>query len=85
MIDERWGKFWGVPNEPDEEIAQRLVDNVDAAMDEGSSFIDMMYAAYIRETQIPADEAVLIQRTFPDGTRTYHYISRREMEEMMYS
>ena len=59
MVDERWQSFWGSSEEPDEQVAQMVIDNLEAALDEGSNYHDMMYGAYLRVTDIPPDEVVL--------------------------
>ena len=83
MVDERWQQFWGSTEEPDEEIALQVIANLEAALDEGSSYLDMMYAAYQRVTDIPPDEVVLVESKSPDGRKLYQYITKEEAEEMV--
>ena len=83
MVDERWQSFWGSSEEPDEQVAQMVIDNLEAALDEGSNYHDMMYGAYLRVTDIPPDEVVLVENKLKDGRKLYQYITQEEAQELI--
>jgi hypothetical protein len=52
---------------------------VDASLDEGSNYLSMMYAAYQRETNIPAEEVALVETKLPDGTVVTYFATREQV------
>jgi len=65
-------------SEADKELIEDIMRNVDAVMDSGSSYVDMMYAAYLRETDIPPDRVALVQNKDPETGRTVSYFMDRD-------
>ena len=87
MTDERWKGYWGASDdeEADPELAQKLISNLETAYDEGSHYFDMLYAAYLRVTDIPPDEAVLVELKLPDGRKMYRFVTAGEAETILSS
>jgi len=88
MTDERWKGYWGSSDDDDDvelDLAQKLIANLETAYDEGSHYFDMMYAAYLRVTDIPPDEAVLVELKLPDGGKMYRFVTAGEAEDIVSS
>ena len=65
-------------SEADKELIADIMRNVDAVMDDGSSYVDMMYAAYVRETDIPPYRVALVQNKDPETGKTVSYFMDRD-------
>lgn len=61
------------------ETAQALIDLLQAELDEGSSYMDMMYAAYLRETDLRPEEVALVETTSEDGVTARWFESREQV------
>lgn len=79
MTDERWRRFWDGDEDEDKELKDALIRNVEAAVDEGSSYIDMMYAAYLRATDVDPEDVALVELKEPDGTVVQYFCKRMDL------
>jgi len=58
-----------------------MIDAVEAILDGGSNYLHMMYTAYLRETNVRADEVCLIEIKTPD--ETIYYFQRLDEVEIL--
>ena len=63
----------------DQELINDIMRNVEATLDEGSSYIDLMWAAYVRTTEIPPEDVALVQMTEPDGTIITYFARKQDL------
>lgn len=50
----------------------------DAARDDGSRFLDMMFAAYMDKTEIPVEDVCLVHETMEDGCEIWYFTDKIE-------
>lgn len=59
-----------------------LVEAIEAQLDNGSRYLEMMYSAYLRETQIPAHKVALVVLE-GEGITTYQFVTIKKADELM--
>ena len=68
-------------SEADKELIEDLMRNIDASLDEGSSYLDLMFAAFIRTTDLHPEEVAMVQQYCPwDDTTVTYFIRRADLD-----
>ena len=61
-----------------------IVESVEAMLDNGSQYLEMMYAAFLRKTSIPAHKVALVELSRGNVT-VYKFTTRKAADKLLHA